>query len=123
MNAVPAEVLAPRFDGLSPLRARQLADVYGLTRQLAEALQTADWAAAAMAESSRAARLREFFASPPVGAELAAVTRAVRELVRMNDEAIGLAQHRVRAVEREVDTVSHGRSSVLSYLDHVARKG
>lgn len=93
---------------------RQLLD---LTVRIRDGLQAGDWAAAADFEAERRGLLECIFDGPPSATELAPMTETLREVVRLNDELIGLAEHRRRALERDVDTVALGRAAVRAYAD------
>ena len=87
-----------------------------LTRRLRDGLESGDWGAAADLEAERRGLVETIFDGPPPAAELPAITATLREVVRVNDELVGLAEHRRRALERDADAVALGRTAVRAYV-------
>jgi hypothetical protein len=86
-----------------------------LTRRIRDGLETGDWGAAAELEAERRGLMEAIFDGPPPAADLPAITAILREVVRVNDELVGLAEHRRRALERDADVVALGRTAVRAY--------
>ncbi len=86
-----------------------------LTTRIREGVEAGDWGAAASLESERRGLMERIFDGPPPAAELPAMTETLREVVKMNDALVGLAEHRRRALEREADTVATGRAAIRAY--------
>jgi hypothetical protein len=86
-----------------------------LTTRIRDGLGADDWAAAADLEAERRSLMELIFDGPPPADELDAMTATLREVVRVNDELIGLAEHRRRTLERDADTVALGRAAVRAY--------
>lgn len=96
-------------------RVRACEQLLVLTRRIRDGLESGDWGAAAELESERRGLVETIFDGPPPAAELAAITATLREVVRVNDELVGLAEHRRRALERDADVVALGRTAVRAY--------
>ena len=100
------------------LTAGRVAD-FGLLLSLTEALKTklecGDWGAAAELELERRTVVEKVFDVAPAAAELPVLAATLREVVRLNDELIGLAEHRRRAIARELDLLAIGREASRAY--------
>jgi translation initiation factor 2B subunit (eIF-2B alpha/beta/delta family) len=96
-------------------RTRACERLLVLTRSIRDGLESGDWGAAAELEAERRGLVEVIFDGPPPAAELSAITATLREVVRVNDELVGLAEHRRRALEREADTAAVGRAAVRAY--------
>jgi hypothetical protein len=104
----------------TPARAAELARLVALAGEIRGCIDRGDWDRSAAAELERRELLERFFAVAPAEAELEAVVAALRDMIRLNAEAIGLAQHRGRALVRELETFGRGRQASNAYLDHAA---
>lgn len=114
--SAPAPAGGERVDDLERLLA--------ITRQLRQDFENQQWARAADLEAERRAILERVFDERPSAAELPGVTATLREVVRLNDELIGLAEHRRRALGRQLDTVAIGTRAATAYRDiGTARRG
>ena len=109
MSAVMAE--------LPPARASELEEVYRLTHQLTAAVEAAEWERAGELDRLRSLHLQALFARPLAPGELPAVAAALRELLSLNDAAIGLVQHQARATEREAALAAERHGAVRQYLE------
>jgi len=102
----------------SAVSAARSAD-FGLLLSLTEALKTqlerGDWGSAAELELERRKVVERVFDVAPAAAELPALTATLREVVRLNDELIGLAEHRRRTIARELDLLTLGREASRAY--------
>mgnify|MGYP002782047872 CR=1 FL=1 len=107
-------------DGDRTLACRRL---LVLTQRIRDGLEQGDWGAAAELEGERRALVETIFDGPPPAGELAAITATLREVVRVNDELVGLAEHRRRALERDADVVVLGRTAVRAYSVAAAHDG
>ena len=102
----------------SPTRLADLERLLDATRVLHAALGANDWGMAAGLEAERRLLIERIFdGTAPEPAELGAFTTTLREIVRLNDELIGIAEHQRRLVEREADVASVGRAAVRAYGD------
>lgn len=101
--------------GVSPARAADFAALRDLTLALRACVEAGEWLDCAELESRRRAVIERVFDEPPSAAELPSLTETLREVVRVNEEMLGLAAHRRRTLEREVDTVARGRVAVDAY--------
>ncbi len=92
---------------------------FGLLLQLTETLKShlerGNWGAAAELEQERRSLVERVFDVAPDAAELPVLTATLREVVRLNDELIGLAEHRRRAIARELDLLAVGREASRAY--------
>jgi hypothetical protein len=92
---------------------------FGLLLKLTEALkrhlERGEWGAAAELELERRSLVERVFEVPPAATELPVLTATLREVVRINDELIGLAEHRRRAIARELDLLAVGREASRAY--------
>ncbi len=104
---VPAVVAGSRL-----VAAGELLDV---TRRIRDDIANDRWGAAAELEHGRRVLIERVFAGVPAPDELPALTERLREVVRLNDELIGLAEHRRRALAREADVVAVGQSALRAY--------
>lgn len=109
MSAVLAE--------LPPARASELEEVYQLTHRLTAAVEAADWALAGELDELRSRQLQALFARPLAPGELPAVAAALRDLLQLNEAAIGLVQHQARATEREAALAAGRHGAVRQYLE------
>lgn len=100
---------------VAPARAADFARLLELTRAMRDRIEAGEWGAAADLEAERRALVERVFDATPTAAELPTLTATLREVVRLNDELIGHAEHKRRALEREADTVALGRSAVRAY--------
>lgn len=113
MNAAPdAGIEAVYEPGERTAACRRLLE---LTTRIRDGVAAGDWGAAASLESERRGLMERIFDGPPPAAELPAMTETLREVVKLNDTLVGLAEHRRRALEREADTVATGRAAVRAY--------
>ena len=106
MSALASDTGAP---------AEAHAELLRLTGELKGALERGDWGTAAELELARRVAVEEIFDRRPADAALPALTAALREVVRINDELIGLAEHRRRALAREIDLLAVGREAARAY--------
>jgi hypothetical protein len=102
---------------LSAARAAEFGLLLQLTEALKAKLEGADWGAAAELELERRRIVERVFETAPAAAELPLLTATLREVVRLNDELIGLAEHRRRAIARELDLLAVGRDAQRAYDD------
>jgi hypothetical protein len=96
-------------------RAAACHELLALTRRLRGTLESGDWGGAAELEAERRRLVETIFDGPPPAAELPTIAAALREVVRVNDELVGLAEHRRRALERDADVLAVGRTAVRAY--------
>lgn len=96
-------------------RAADIAQLLELTRRMRDRVEAGEWGEAADLEAERRAVVERVFDVAPSAAELPVLTATLREVVRLNDELIGHAEHKRRALEREADTVALGRTAVHAY--------
>ena len=75
---------------------------FGLLVSLSEALrghcERGEWGTAAEVELERRAVIERVFEVRPAASELPELVNVLREVVRINDELLGLAEHRRRAL-------------------------
>jgi len=107
MSAAPREV--------APERAADFRQLLELTQALRKEVERGEWGVAAELETERRAVVERVFDVTPAACELPALTATLREVVRLNDELIGLAEHRRRAIARSVDTIAIGREARRTY--------
>jgi len=112
MSARPVEIRAER--------AADFARLVEVTRDLKREFESAQWNGVAELEAERRAIMERVFDETPTAAELPALTAALREVVRLNDELIGLAEHRRRALGRELDMTVRGLRVGEVYRRHEA---
>jgi translation initiation factor 2B subunit (eIF-2B alpha/beta/delta family) len=96
-------------------RAADLARLLAITQQLRRDFEREDWARAAELEAERRGLIERVFDDRPTAAELPGLTATLREVVRLNDELIGLAEHRRRTIGRRLDTVAIGTRAKSAY--------
>ena len=96
-------------------RAADLARLLAITQQLRRDFECENWARAAELEAERRVVIERVFDDRPTPAELPGLTATLREVVRLNDELIGLAEHRRRALGRKLDTVAIGTRATSAY--------
>ncbi|MBS0396622.1 MAG: flagellar protein FliT [Proteobacteria bacterium] len=107
MSAVPAAIA----DG----RRADFARLLELTTGLKRSLENGEWGRAAELELERRQVVERVFDEAPAAEELPALTATLREVVRINDELIGLAEHRRRTLARELDLLTVGREASRAY--------
>ena len=100
---------------LTGSRAADFGLLLSLTEALKAQLERGDWGAAAELELERRRVVEKVFDVAPAAAELPLLTATLREVVRLNDELIGLAEHRRRAIARELDLLAVGREASRAY--------
>jgi len=110
MNAVVATAPVAAGDDLERLLE--------ITRQLRAGFEHDEWAGAGDLEAERRAIIERVFDERPTAAELPRLTATLREVVRLNEELIGLAEHRRRALGREIDTARLGSRAGQAYRSH-----
>ena len=100
---------------LSASRVSEFGLLLKLTEALKGHLERGEWGAAAELELERRSLVERVFDVVPVAAELPVLTATLREVVRLNDELIGLAEHRRRAIARDLDMLSLGHEARRAY--------
>jgi hypothetical protein len=98
-------------------RVADFGELLRLTESLKSELERGEWGRAAQLESERRQLVERVFDEPPTAAELPLLTATLREVVRLNDQLIGLAEHRRRALARELDVLAVGRAAARAYGD------
>ena len=98
-----------------PGRAADFARLVELTRELKANFERSEWERSADVETERRALIERIFDQRPSVQELPLLTKALREVVRLNDELVGLAEHRRRALARDIDMVTVARSASRAY--------
>jgi hypothetical protein len=92
---------------------------FGLLLKLTEALKAhlehGEWGPAAELEVKRRELVERVFDAAPAAAELPLLTATLREVVRLNDELIGLAEHRRRSIGRDLEMLAVGREAARAY--------
>jgi len=96
-------------------RAAEFGLLLELTESLKARLEKGEWGQAAQLELERRKLIERVFDVVPAASELPVLTATLREVVRINDELIGLAEHRRRAVARELDLLAVGREAHRAY--------
>ena len=107
--------MSARAQGLSASRVGEFGQLLKLTEALKGHLERAEWGAAAELELERRGLVERVFDVAPAPAELPVLTATLREVVRINDELIGLAEHRRRAIARDLDLLAVGRDASRAY--------
>jgi hypothetical protein len=107
-------VSAPAYE-LTTSRVAEFGLLLQLTEALKSHLERGDWGAAAELELERRSLIERVFDVAPGAAELPVLTATLRQVVRINDELIGLAEHRRRALARELDMLAVGREASRAY--------
>jgi hypothetical protein len=102
---------------LSAGRVAEFGLLLRLTETLKAHLERGEWGAAAAVELERRGLVEHVFEVAPGAKELPVLTATLREVVRINDELIGLAEHQRRAIARELDLLSVGREASRAYDD------
>jgi hypothetical protein len=102
-------------------RAADIARLLEVTRLLRDGFERGEWSGAAALEAERRGIIERVFDVQPCAAELPVLTATLREVVRINDELIGLAEHRRRALGRELDLVTTGKRAGAAYLTAARR--
>jgi len=100
---------------LSASRVGDFGRLLQLTERLKGHLERAEWGAAAELELERRSLVEHVFDVAPAATELPVLTATLREVVRINDELIGLAEHRRRAIARDLDMLAVGRDASRAY--------
>ncbi|MDB6085957.1 MAG: hypothetical protein JWN43_3838 [Gammaproteobacteria bacterium] len=91
----------------------RLARALELSREMLSVAERGD---ASVMASLDAERLRLLDLERPNSRNMNATERLVLQKIgELNDQAIGLLEHRRRRIEREMDTVTVGRRAVLAY--------
>ena len=98
-----------------PDRSTDLERLLAITQALRAGFERDEWAGAGDLEAERRAIIERVFDESPTAAELPRLTATLREVVRLNEELIGLAEHRRRALGREIDTAALGTRAGLAY--------
>jgi len=98
-----------------PGRSADFVRLMELTRELKSSFERSEWERSAEVESERRALIERIFDQRPTVEELPLLTMALREVVRLNDELVGLAEHRRRALARDLDLVNASRQASRSY--------
>jgi translation initiation factor 2B subunit (eIF-2B alpha/beta/delta family) len=98
-----------------PGRSADFVRLMELTRELKANFERSEWERSAEVESERRALIERIFDQRPTVDELPLLTMALREVVRLNDELVGLAEHRRRALARDLDLVSASQQASRSY--------
>ncbi len=92
---------------------------FGLLVSLSEALrghcERGEWGTAAEVELERRAVIERVFEVRPAASELPELVNVLREVVRINDELLGLAEHRRRALARDIDMAALGQEAAKAY--------
>jgi translation initiation factor 2B subunit (eIF-2B alpha/beta/delta family) len=96
-------------------RSAEFARLLEVTQLLRTGFERGEWGGAADLEAERRGLIERVFDRAPTAAELPQLTATLREVVRLNDELIGLAEHRRRALGRELDTVVAGKRAGKMY--------
>ena len=99
-------------------RAADFARLVEVTRTLKRDFEAAHWNEVAELEVERRAIMERVFDETPTAAELPVLTSALREVVKLNDELIGLAEHRRRTLGRELDLTLRGQRAGNAYRSH-----
>ena len=89
-----------------------------ITQALRAGFERDEWNGAGDLEAERRAIIERVFDEVPTAAELPRLTATLREVVRLNEELIGLAEHRRRALGRELDLQALGSRAGRAYLDN-----
>jgi hypothetical protein len=100
---------------MSARRVAEFGQLLRLTEPLKAHLVRGVWGAAAAIELERRGLVERVFDVAPGAKELPVLTATLREVVRINDELIGLAEHQRRAIARELDLLAVGREAARAY--------
>jgi hypothetical protein len=100
---------------MTPSRITELGLLLKLTESLKTHLEQGEWGRAAELEVQRRELVERVFDTVPAATELPVLTATLREVVRINDELIGLAEHRRRAIGRDLDMLAIGRDAARAY--------
>ena len=100
---------------LEPSRDADLERLLEITRQLRAGFERDEWTGAGDLEVERRSIIERVFDERPTAEELPRLTATLREVVRLNDELIGLAEHRRRALVREIDVTTLGQRAGHAY--------
>ena len=103
-------------------RAAQVEDLKALTTRIRERMLARDWGTAADLDVERRSRMTELFERRPTAEELPSFVEGLRELVRMNDELLGLMAHQRRMLDRQADTFSAAKRMGSAYLGAQRRR-
>ncbi len=98
----------PAVDRFAPLRV--------LSAQIRERMLARDWAGAADLDNERRVGIAALFERKPTPEELPQMVEGLKELVRVNDELLGLMAHQRRILDRQADTLAAGRRMGGAYL-------
>jgi hypothetical protein len=91
-----------------------------LSREIMHAAQNADAPALTALDDQRAHLIKSFRLE---ALEVSAADRAVlKEIVKLNDLALGLMEHHRRTKGRELDMAAVGRRAVAAYAQHVTQQ-
>ncbi len=96
-------------------RSADLDRLLAITQALRAGFERDEWAGAGDLEAERRAIIERVFDERPTVAELPRLTATLREVVRLNEELIGLAEHRRRALGRQIDTAALGNRAGQAY--------
>ncbi len=99
-------------------RDLDLERLLAITKALRAGFERDEWTGAGDLEAERRAIIERVFDEVPTAAELPRLTATLREVVRLNEELIGLAEHRRRALGRELDLKALGGRAGRAYLDN-----
>ena len=99
-------------------RADDLERLLAITQALRAGFERDEWTGAGDLEAERRAIIERVFDEVPTAVELPRLTATLREVVRLNEELIGLAEHRRRALGRELDLKALGNRAGRAYLDN-----
>jgi translation initiation factor 2B subunit (eIF-2B alpha/beta/delta family) len=105
---------------MRPERAADFARLIEVTQRLKRDFEASQWHGVAELESERRAIMERVFDEAPSAAELPTLTATLKEVVRLNNELIGLAEHRRRALGRELDLAMRGHRAGRAYRNHGA---
>ena len=91
-----------------------------LSQKIMQAAQNADAQALRALDDERAQLIKSFrLETRSVGA---ADRAALSEIVKLNDQALGLMEHHRRTKGRELDMAAVGRRAVAAYGQHVTQQ-
>ena len=96
-----------------PARNDALEQALAVSRDLLQAAQSGDAETAVRLAAVRLELLQAADAAPAAGAPVA--DALIGEISRLNDQAIGAMEHRLRAKVREFDMAAVGRRAVEAY--------
>ena len=102
--------------------ADRFAALRALTDDSRERMRARDWATAAELDVQRRAGIAALFEERPTEAELPGLVEGLRDLVRLNDELLGLMAHQRRILDRQADTLNTARRMGTAYLGGPRRR-